>query len=734
MNELAKLLLERLGSAFKSSTGANPSLCITDKDMIKKMNIRHHLTLFTNINGVQDLMKFFATCKLAFQSSVIAGEPNYLRWKDVLKIIREWRISLTDFVGQYVQYKESFVQFPLDASAFVYLMQVRLELEYSRLSSFEVVRDMMTKLKLEYDSFYREYQTLFGQHVQRKVYDESGSCTEYRRLKQPSLVHCFFPALELKTILNKVDTSRYKFPRTTQHILDIMSVQNPADISILENEPVEEFFDHLVEQINVWLDWFEKFVDIFLCIIEWLRNCKMEKADQFYRELYNTRNDSAITLLKIKTLIQDVLKIFEHFNHLPRLCHLFNCTLPFEIIDPGTVSAPDQSKLFIAETKQFRPNDNFKVNANCIDGKIHRIDGRRHVRWSLACEQYPYHVVIEYQPDGSSGEYYALQSQKFSSRDQCLLRGEFKTQRGGHLKMRIENPSQHVPHTLWFQIKSNALSACQLFHGIFNIEYGKCFDSSTATIKKSDFVTIMDRVFSFIDNLLDGSISLDEMNELRVVFCDKNINVREEVQKLFATRSNDDNARLPMTTATLATSKTSSDERIEQVCKWLETYQYYSHVSIIIDCVKIFQIISTEANDQSMNHLHDLTIDNSRSLKEISDTYNDVYLRFKKLSGEHLQLIKTMVACPNVVEMMRNSKLYSTDGLRRFQELRDNLTTQFQFQERNNMILNSWIITFTLCVPFVHNARDLEQFVDDVARLKIIDENSCEHIKGRTQL
>ncbi|CAF1320857.1 unnamed protein product [Rotaria magnacalcarata] len=174
MNELAKLLLERLGSAFKSSTGANPSLCITDKDMIKKMNIRHHLTLFTNINGVQDLMKFFATCKLAFQSSVIAGEPNYLRWKDVLKIIREWRISLTDFVGQYVQYKESFVQFPLDASAFVYLMQVRLELEYSRLSSFEVVRDMMTKLKLEYDSFYREYQTLFGQHVQRKVYDESG--------------------------------------------------------------------------------------------------------------------------------------------------------------------------------------------------------------------------------------------------------------------------------------------------------------------------------------------------------------------------------------------------------------------------------------------------------------------------------------------------------------------------------------------------------------------------------
>jgi hypothetical protein len=516
---------------------------------------------------------------------------------------------------------------------------------------------------------------------------------------------CFLPFVNLKTILNKVDLSYYKFPTTTPHINAIMGTQNPTDISIREDELIEEVFDRFVKQINIWLDWFKKFVDIFLYIIEWLRNYKMEKVDQFYREMYGPRDDSTMTLLKMKTLVQEILKGFEPFTQLPRLCDMFNCTQSFEIIDPGTLSTQDQHKPCIAETEQFRPNDTFKINANTTDEKLHRIDDRRHVRWSLACEQYPYHVVIEYQLN---------------------LRGEFKTQRGGHLRMLISNPSEDLQHTLWFQIKSNALSTCHLFHGIFNIHYQKYFNSSNTIIRKNDLSELMDRTFLFIDNLLDGSISLAEMDELRMVFYDKNINVREEVHKLFANQS-------IATTTTATTSKISSNEKIEQVYKWLQTYQYYSHVNIIIDCVEKFHIISAETNDESMNHLQGLTIDTSRSLKEISDTYNDFYHLFQKLSSEHLQLIKTMVACPNVVEMMKKSNLYSTDGLRRFQELRDNLTTQFQLQERNNMILNSWIITFTLCEPFVHNARDLEQFVDNLARLTIIDENSCEHIKGKSE-
>jgi hypothetical protein len=532
-------------------------------------------------------------------------------------------------------------------------------------------------------------------------------------------------------ILNKTDRSQYKFQNVPSHINAIMGVKNPNDISIREVEEIEEVFDRFVQQINVWLDWFQKFVNIFLYIIEWLRKYKMERADQFYREMYGIGDDSTMTFLKIKTLIQEILKVFESFNHLPRLCDLFNCTQSFEIIDPASLSALDQHKPFIAETKQCRPNDTFKINIKHSGEKLNHIDDRRHVRWSLACEQYPYHVIIEYELDGLFTETYVLHDNTYNSLYQGVLRGEFKTQRSGHLRMKIRNLNEHLQQTVWFQIKSNALATCHLFHGIFDVRYQEYFNSTNTITKKNDLSKLMDEVFLFIDSLLDGSISLTEMEKLRMVFYDKNINVRAEVQKLFANRSIANNIPLSVTTTTAVTSKTSNDEKIEQVYKWLQTYQYHSHENIIIDCVKKFHIISTEDNGQSMNHCQNLTISTSHSLKEISDTYENVYRRFQKLTSEHLQLIKTMVACPNVVEMMKKSNLYSADGLRRFQELRDNLTTQFQLQERNNMILNSWIITFTLCEPFVHNARDLEQFVDNLAGLKLTDENSCEHIKGR---
>ncbi|CAF1115313.1 unnamed protein product [Rotaria magnacalcarata] len=1141
MNEFRKILLERLGSEFKSSEGANPNFCIKEREMMKKIDVKQHLSAFTDINCIQTLMNFFAMCKLAFQSSQIVEETNCLQWKDALTTTKQWKISLQDFVSQYTQYKESFTQFPFDASAFVYLIRVMYPSKSKHPISFEIFRDTLTKLKLDYQAFFSEYCVLFGENVKqtfyeydyidtllvvlrslnnddlfgtylqtyalntnfnkfwglvlhfsqnhdlsdqmqhalapilkaqaekmslpmfndccqmtkntvqkirpqnrartarvlqilfyaflhKKIYFEQnfhpldeglakellslllelswpldaqnpfclfviehliftlydhtkdkfqklkrlfqrlnqlnekictnnkpvkfiqdcwlndyvcdtpcdwlklnrddyqnlceihqnngwslyvwskfvyssvsnvdinfsneilvqlnqwivevrhdkyqdndplttifvnsvfecvifkhsksllslpdiqsmiryilhardaksrwinkekidefvetvqrsirdvlllesepiclflffmfynherlpskskfclvflgritgieqcncssnyslklflrktihiggncfrtcndclsflGTCVIYHQLIQPSVVHYFLPFIDLKAVFNTVDLSQYKFPITKSHINAIMGAHNPDNINISEVEPIEKIFDRLVQQVNIWLNWFEKFADIFLYIIEWLKNYKMEKADDLYREIYRIRNDSAMTLRNMKTVIQDILKVFEYFNHLPRLCDLFNCTQSFEVIDPGTLSNPDQQKPFIEETKQFRPDDTFKLNPNTETDRLHRIDDRRHVRWSLVCEQYPFHVTIEYQVNGLLNEVYILHSQTYTYPAEGVLRGEFKTQRGGHLRMIIKNLTRQLQYTVWFEVKSNALSRCHLFNGIFNIHYQKHFNSSNTVIKKNDLSKTMDQVFLFIDNLLDGSISLAEMDELRMVFHDKNINVREEVQKLFASQPITSNILLPATTVTSTTNNISRNEKIEQVDKWLQTYQYYSHVNIIINCVQKFNIISTVTNDHSMDHLQGLTIDINRSLKEISHTYNDVYRRFQKLTGEHLQLIKTMVACPNVVEMMKNSKLYSPDGLRRFQALRDTLTTQFQLQERNNMILNSWIITFTLCEPFVHNARDLEEFVDNLAHLRKIDDNSCEHIKSR---
>jgi len=80
---------------------------------------------------------------------------------------------------------------------------------------------------------------------------------------------------------------------------------------------------------------------------------------------------------------------------------------------------------------------------------------------------------------------------------------------------------------------------------------------------------------------------------------------------------------------------------------------------------------------------------------------------------------------------MKKSDLYSPHGRRRFQELRDNLTTQFQLQERNNMILNSWIIAYELCEPFVLKAKNFDEFIDRIARLLNFEENSVKHMQSK---
>jgi len=1055
INNFRKVLFKHLGNEFKSSKGANPNFQLKEKETLQTIHIRQIFTLFQDIDNIPTLLEFFAMCKLAFQLSEVVDESNRLHWKDTIIMIKQWKISLSDIVKAYNLYKNTFEQKPLDVVAFVHFLKVMQPSEFKRWTSFENIRDMLSKLALDYNTFYLEYQNLFTEHVKQRYYSEqfiatflimhrhngdmfgtylqlyasnslitdlwkiflyfskendlseimeqhlisklnqkitSGTsdmfkdcflaikhCTHqikkanqarvarilqetshvflhkkihrsgnfyplfdneakdildvllcfpwqitptnpaclflieylifilynhntnnldklsslfqrlneldekicskyrpekivqdnwltgyfqfslhdllilyryeyqnlcnihqnnrwslhiwsklvhfsaasvetnhsndmlthlnkwiiegqhgkyekndplttilinsvfecivfknnkqvlslpdiqamiryilearnaesqwidkskvdefieivqqsirsvllleskptiYRQLSDSSIVPCILPSMDIKAILNKIDSAKYKFLTTTPHINEVMGLLNPEDIDISEAPFGVESFYRFTKQINVWLDWFEKFIDIFLYIMEWLRTYKMEKADEFYRDMCRTRNDPTMTLFDIKVLIQEILKTFEQFPHLLRLCDLFNCTQWFEITNPGTLGTPEQHRQFIADTKRFRSNDTIKINIKTNDEKYQDIDDRRHVRWALASEQFLHHVTIEYRLNGSSQESYILYSGENIYPNQGIIRGEFKTQRGGTFSMRFTNASEHVQQIIWFQIRSNSLSICHLFHGIFRIEYNRCFNMSTTAIKKSDLRMLMDQVFAFIDRLLDGDITLAEMDELRTVFYDKNINVREEVHTLFANRSMNNH------TTSFAT------DQIEQISKWLKTYEYYSHVNIIIECLQKFKILSIETSDESMNNLQTLKIDSNWSLRDISKTYDDVYRRFEKLASKHLQLIRTMVACPNVIDMMKNSKLYSPDGLRRFQELRDNLTTQFQLQERNNMILNSWIISFTLCEPFIHHVSDLEQFIDNLSRLTIIDDNSCEHIKG----
>ena len=106
--------------------------------------------------------------------------------------------------------------------------------------------------------------------------------------------------------------------------------------------------------------------------------------------------------------------------------------------------------------------------------------------------------------------------------------------------------------------------------------------------------------------------------------------------------------------------------------------------------------------------------------------------KFRDVNSKHLDLIKTANECPNIIEIMKEFDLYSMEGRHRFQELRDNLTIQFQLQERNNIMLNSFIVTYALCEPFVLKAETLKTFVDRIINLSNFDTGSLKHMIGKT--
>jgi hypothetical protein len=174
-----------------------------------------------------------------------------------------------------------------------------------------------------------------------------------------------------------------------------------------------------------------------------------------------------------------------------------------------------------------------------------------------------------------------------------------------------------------------------------------------------------------------------------------------------------------------------NEKEIEQVCEWLQIYQYYSHINIIIECIEKFDILSIDNEDETIGDLRRLGGNENCSLREITEAYKILQQRFQNLTHQHLQLIKTAIECSNVIHMMKKSNLYSNHGQRRFQELRDNLTTQFQLQERNNTILNSWIMTYTLIQPFIFTATNFDDFVSRLAKLSNLEESSLNHIKSK---
>ncbi|CAF1073153.1 unnamed protein product, partial [Didymodactylos carnosus] len=270
--------------------------------------------------------------------------------------------------------------------------------------------------------------------------------------------------------------------------------------------------------------------------------------------------------------------------------------------------------------------------------------------------------------------------------DKHTMEGEFGTLNSGMLTIEVKNEQGRAERTVWFRVKQTSLSKSHLFEGIFNIIYSSSCGAHGRLVSEKDMATVLERVFHFTDSLLDGQMKLKDMVDLKAIFCNRNINVRDEVKKLFSHRFK------------------ANNQQGEK-----------------------FNIISNENADQTIDAIKNLSDENC-SLKDITENYRNLKQRFRNLTTQHLQLIKTASECPNVIQMMERAELHTTHGRRRFQELRDNLTTQFQLQERNNMILNSWIIIYGLCKPFTMKVQTLEEFVD-IAKLPYFEDIPVTHMQ-----
>ena len=505
----------------------------------------------------------------------------------------------------------------------------------------------------------------------------------------------------------------------------ILSKPVPNDISIGKTDSNESYFKACVVKGREWVDWFDRFFEVFEYPLEWFEEHKVDKAHELFVELSSIKSNPVITLLEMKTAAEKISKFLRPLNQLRRLCHLFNCLTLFEIIEAGSIDRPHDYQKLISEMRSSHRDSRFGFSKDGGAGKCVSIIGRQHVHWLIASEKNTCHVKIEFIT------YDDQRHLLFEGQDvpihQRILDGKFETQKAGFLMISIEQQRRNAPESIWYRIKSANLSKFSLFNGIFDVCHQNCCQQPNQMIDEHLLNKILNEAFLFIDKLLDGTKNMSEMASLRATFCNKNIIVQDEIRRLLTNRLDAKTFDNP----NLKGNPTDGD--IQRVCEWLQIFQYYSHINNIMDCIKRFEILPEDVKEESVDNLKRLCSNENTNL-DVTKVYEILKEQRKSLSSFHLQLIKTVLECSDVIKILKDSNCYSDEGRHRFQELRDNLTTQFQLQERNNMILNSLIVSYTLCEPFVSKAKNFAEFNNRVAQLSNVDENSLKHLKGMISL
>jgi len=535
----------------------------------------------------------------------------------------------------------------------------------------------------------------------------------YVRLLTNHVMHCFLPYITQQDV-NSIQPTLYQFPMTSKRIDAIISMPKPKNLDKTIQNSREDFYNKFLQDLNQWFPWFDRFFDVFQPIIDWLKTYNVKGANQLALDLARLKIETKITVIQLKILVAEISVMLQSFDDLEQLCHLFNCLVSFRAIEQGVFNNQINVSDYIKDLERLQPTNTFHVEAQkTVEHRI-PIQDHQNVRWSLVSVTYPCSVKVEYQTNNIDEPSTVLYENNNTQIHKNILQGQFETDKTGELIITI-NHRQRCAVQIWYRVRSVNLSTCHLFHGILRMIYDKYFNQPNTSLPAADFSKIVKETFQFIDRLLNGDLTLKEMTSLQVVFCNKNIYIKDEVEKLFTSRSKEQ----------------IQPGVIEQVCEWLQIYQYYSHITNIIDCIRKFEILANDNEDETIGLIQHLGGNDDCTLRDITQAYRILQERFRHLTPQHLQLIRTAVDCSNVVHMMKKADLYSKQGHGRFQKLRDNLTTQFQFQERNNMILNSWIITYSLLEPFMTKVKKFDDFLVRIGQSVIPDDSSLNHIKSK---
>ncbi|CAF1506481.1 unnamed protein product, partial [Didymodactylos carnosus] len=179
------------------------------------------------------------------------------------------------------------------------------------------------------------------------------------------------------------------------------------------SDPMKSFFAQFIQQINKWFDWFDRFIDIFQHIIDWLKMHNVNRSNQLLIGSLRTRDDPKMTLIEMRIII---------------LCQLFNCLIPFQILNPGTLNIQENTMKFLTELKRFQPNNRLTVE----DKKIHEqnisIIHRQQVQWSLASENHACEITVEYRSHGANDRYKTSFQKQNVPIHKNVLHGQFETE------------------------------------------------------------------------------------------------------------------------------------------------------------------------------------------------------------------------------------------------------------------------------------------------------------------